>query len=405
MNKKSIKDIDIKNKKVLMRVDFNVPQDEKLNITDDIRIVSAIPTIKYAIDKGAKVILMSHLGRPRPPADSVGEAGRGGPEAKFSLKPAAERLSQLIGKKVIMAPDCIGPEVKKIVDAMKPGDVTLLENVRFYKEEEANDTNFAKQLASLGDVYVNDAFGTVHRAHASTEGVTKFLPGVSGLLVEKEIEYFEKAVSSPQKPYVAILGGAKVSDKIEVIKNLMKKVDAILIGGGMAYTFQKAQGIEIGNSKLEADKVGLANEILKEALARKVKLILPVDHVVADKLDASAQAKITPDNKIPAGMLGLDIGPKTIKLFEAELKNAKTIVWNGPLGVFEMDNFDKGSREIAKFIAALKATTIIGGGDTAAAVAKFGLEKKMSHISTGGGASLEYLEGKILPGIAALMDK
>ncbi len=394
MNKKSIKDIDIKNKRVLMRVDFNVPQDDKLNITDDIRIVSAIPTIKYAIDKGAKVILMSHLGRPK-----------GGPEAKFSLKPAAERLSQLIGKSVIMAPDCIGPEVKKIVDAMKSGDVTLLENVRFYKEEEANDPNFAKQLAGLGDVYVNDAFGTAHRAHASTEGVTKFLPGVSGLLVEKEIEYFEKAVSSPQKPYVAVLGGAKVSDKIEVIKNLMKEVDAILVGGGMAYTFLKAQGVEIGNSKLEADKVGLANEILKEALVKKVKLMLPVDHVVADKLDASAQAKVTPDNKIPVGMIGLDIGPKTIKLFEAELKNAKTIVWNGPLGVFETDKFDKGSREIAKFIAELKATTIIGGGDTAAAVAKFGLEKKMSHISTGGGASLEYLEGKVLPGIAALQDK
>lgn len=394
MNKKSIKDIDIKNKRVLMRVDFNVPQDEKLNITDDIRIVSAVPTIKYAIDKGAKVILMSHLGRPK-----------GGPEAKFSLKPAAERLSQLIGKSVTMAPDCIGPEVKKITDAMKPGDVVLLENVRFHKEEEANDPDFAKQLAAFGDVYVNDAFGTAHRAHASTEGVTKFLPGVSGLLVEKEIEYFEKAVSSAAKPYVAILGGAKVSDKIEVIKNLMKKVDAILIGGGMAYTFLKAQGIEIGNSKLEADKVGLANEILKEATAKNVKLILPVDHVVADKFDASAQARVTADNKIPAGMLGLDIGPKTIKLFESELKNAKTIVWNGPLGVFEMDKFDKGSREIAKFIAKLKATTIIGGGDTAAAVAKFGLEKKMSHISTGGGASLEYLEGKVLPGIAALQDK
>jgi phosphoglycerate kinase len=304
-----------------------------------------------------------------------------------------------------MAPDCIGPEVKKIVDAMKPGDVMLLENVRFYKEEEANDLNFAKQLASLGDVYVNDAFGTAHRAHASTEGVTKFLPGVSGLLVEKEIEYFEKAVSSPQKPYVAILGGAKVSDKIEVIKNLMKKVNAILIGGGMAYTFQKAQGIEIGNSKLEADKVDLAKEILREAGAKKVKILLPVDHVVAAKLDAAAEAKTTPDAKIPAGMLGLDIGPKTIKLFEDELKNAKTIVWNGPLGVFEMDKFDKGSREIANFIAKLSATTIIGGGDTAAAVAKFGLEKKMSHISTGGGASLEYLEGKTLPGIAALQDK
>jgi phosphoglycerate kinase len=252
---------------------------------------------------------------------------------------------------------------------------------------------------------VNDAFGTAHRAHASTEGVTKFLPGVSGLLVEKEIEYFEKAVSSPQKPYVAILGGAKVSDKIEVIKNLMKKVDALLIGGGMAYTFLKAQGIDIGNSKLEADKVDLAAEILKEASAKKVKILLPVDHVAADKFDAAADAKVTADNKIPAGMLGLDIGPKTVKLFEAELKNAKTIVWNGPLGVFEMDKFDKGSREIAEFIAGLKAVTIIGGGDTAAAVAKFGLEKKMSHISTGGGASLEYLEGKILPGIAALQDK
>jgi phosphoglycerate kinase len=394
VNKRSIKDIDIRGKRVLMRVDFNVPQDEKLNITDDIRIVSAVPTIKYAIDKGAKVILMSHLGRPK-----------GGPEAKFSLKPAAERLSQLLGKKVVMAPDCIGPEVKRIVDAMKPGDVTLLENVRFHKEEEANDPNFAKQLAALGDAYVNDAFGTAHRAHASTEGVTKFLPGVSGLLVEKEIEYFEKAVSSPQKPYVAILGGAKVSDKIEVIKNLMKKVDALLIGGGMAYTFLKAQGIDIGNSKLEADKVDLAAEILKEASAKKVKILLPVDHVAADKFDAAADAKVTADNKIPAGMLGLDIGPKTVKLFEAELKNAKTIVWNGPLGVFEMDKFDKGSREIAEFIAGLKAVTIIGGGDTAAAVAKFGLEKKMSHISTGGGASLEYLEGKILPGIAALQDK
>lgn len=394
MNKKSIKDIDIKGKRVLMRVDFNVPQDEKLNITDDIRIVSAVPTIKYAINKGAKVILMSHLGRPK-----------GGPDPKFSLRPAAQRLSQLIGKTVMMAPDCIGPEVKKIVDAMRPGDVTLLENVRFYKEEEANDPNFAKQLAGLGDVYVNDAFGTAHRAHASTEGVTEFLPGVSGLLVEKEIEYFEKAVSSPQKPYVAILGGAKVSDKIEVIKNLMKRVDAILIGGGMAYTFLKAQGIEVGNSKLEADKINLAKEILNEAKVNRVKIVLPVDHVIADKLDASADAKITDDNKIPAGLLGLDIGPKTVRLFEEELKKAKTIVWNGPLGVFEIDKFAQGSREIAKFISTLEAASIIGGGDTAAAVTKFGLEDKMSHISTGGGASLEYLEGKILPGIAALQDK
>ncbi len=394
MNKKSIKDIDIKNKKVLMRVDFNVPQDEKLNITDDARIRAALPTIKYALAQNAKVILMSHLGRPK-----------GGPEPKYSLKPVAERLGQLLGRPVLMAPDCIGTEVKKIVATMKPADVVLLENVRFHKEEEANDPAFAKELASLGDVYVMDAFGTAHRAHASTEGVTKYLPAVAGLLVEKEIEYFEKAVSNPAKPYVAILGGAKVSDKIEVINNLMKKVDALLIGGGMAYTFLKAQGVDIGNSKLEADKVGLAKSILRESQKNKVRILLPIDHVVADKVDASANAKIIDGKAIPAGMLGLDIGPKTVELFKDALKGARTIVWNGPLGVFEIDKFDKGSREIAKFISGLKATSIIGGGDTAAAIAKFGLEDKMSHISTGGGASLEYLEGKTLPGIAALLDK
>jgi len=394
MNKKSIKDIDIKNKKVLVRVDFNVPQDGKLNITDDTRIRAAVPTIKYAVDKGSRVILMSHLGRPK-----------GGPEPKYSLKPAAERLSQLIGKPVAMAPDCVGSEVKKIVAAMKPGDIVLLENLRFHKEEEANDPDFSKELASLGDVYVNDAFGTAHRAHASTEGVTRYLPSVSGFLVQKEIEYFEKAVANPAKPYIAILGGAKVSDKIEVIKNLMNKVDALLIGGGMAYTFLKAQGVDIGNSKLEADKVGLASQILSEAQKKKVKILLPVDHVVADKVDAGQNAKIIDGAAIPSGMLGLDIGPKTVAEFEKQLKGAKTIVWNGPLGVFEIDKFDKGSRAIARFISGLKATSIIGGGDTAAAVAKFGLANKMSHISTGGGASLEYLEGKTLPGIAALQDK
>jgi 3-phosphoglycerate kinase len=394
MNKKSIKDIDIKGKRVLIRVDFNVPQDSKLNITDDTRIAAALPTIKYALKEGAKVILMSHLGRPK-----------GGPEPKYSLGPAGEKLGELIGAKVTMAPDCIGPEVKRIVDGMRPADIVLLENLRFHKEEEENDPSFARELASLADVYVNDAFGTAHRAHASTEGVTKFLPSVSGFLVEKEIEYFEKAVSSPHKPYVAILGGSKVSDKIEVIKNLMKRVDAILIGGGMAYTFLKAQGIEVGNSKLEADKINLAKEILIEAKTRNVKIVLPLDHIVADKLDASASEKITDNNAIPLAYLGLDIGPKTVKLFEDELKNAKTIVWNGPLGVFEIDKFDKGSRAIAQFIAGLDTTSIIGGGDTAAAVAKFGLEDKMSHISTGGGASLEYLEGRILPGIAALQNK
>ncbi|MEI8176742.1 MAG: phosphoglycerate kinase [Candidatus Omnitrophota bacterium] len=394
MNKKNIRDIDISGKRVLIRVDFNVPQDADLKITDDTRIAAALPTIRYAIEKGAKVVLMSHLGRPK-----------GGPDPKYTLRPAAERLSALLGKPVVMAPECIGPDVQKLVAALKGGDVILLENLRFHKEEEANDPGFAKQLAASGDVYVNDAFGTAHRAHASTEGVTKYLPSVAGFLVEKEIEYFERAVSAPAKPYVAILGGAKVSDKIEVIENLLKKVDAIIIGGGMAYTFLKAQGIEIGNSKLEADKLELAKGILSAAQARNIKIVLPVDHVIADKFDANAKTAVTATAAIPAGMLGLDIGPKTIILFEAALKDAKTIVWNGPLGVFEMDAFDKGTRAIATYIANLKTTSIIGGGDTAAAIGKFGLEERMSHISTGGGASLEYLEGKTLPGIAALLDK
>jgi len=394
MKKKGIKDVNLASKRVLMRVDFNVPQNDKLEITDDTRIKAALPTIQYTLGKNAKVVLMSHLGRPK-----------GSANPKYSLKPVAERLSQLLKKEVLMAPNCVGPEVKKSVDAVKEGNVVLLENLRFHKEEEANDPSFAKELASFGDVFVNDAFGTAHRAHASTEGVTKYLPSVAGFLVQKEIEYFERALKNPTKPYIAILGGAKVSDKIAVIKNLMDKVDAILIGGGMAYTFLKAKGIDIGNSKLEADKLDLAKDILSEARKKKIKILLPVDHVVSDKLDASAEAKITDGEVISAGMLGLDIGIKTIELFKKELENAKTIVWNGPLGVFEIDQFDKGSREIARFIVELKATTIIGGGDTAAAIAKYGLEDKMSHISTGGGASLEYLEGKTLPGIAALKDK
>ena len=394
MRKKGIKDVNIEKKRVLMRVDFNVPQNDKLEITDDTRIKAALPTIQYALGKNAKVVLMSHLGRPK-----------GSANPKYSLKPVDERLSQLLEKKVSMAPNCIGPEVKKSVDAVKEGGVVLLENLRFHKEEEANDPNFAKELASFGDIFVNDAFGTAHRAHASTEGVTKYLPSVAGFLVQKEIEYFEKVLKNPAKPYIVILGGAKVSDKIAVIKNLMDKVDAILIGGGMAYTFLKAKGVDIGNSKLEADKLDLAKAILSEARKKKTKILLPVDHVCADRLDASAEAKITDGETIPAGMLGLDIGIKTIELFKKELQDAKTILWNGPLGVFEIDQFDKGSREIARFIAGLKVTTIIGGGDTAAAIAKYGLEDKMSHISTGGGASLEYLEGKTLPGIAALEDK
>ena len=396
MNKMSIKDIDITNKRVLIRVDFNVPLDDKLNITDDTRIKAALPTIEYALEKQAKVILISHLGRPK---GKVAEAMR--------LKPAAKRLGELLGKQVITLNDCIGDEVKKTVLAMKPGSVALLENLRFYAEEEKNDPNFAKELASLGDIFVNDAFGTAHRAHASTEGVTKYLPSVSGFLIEKEIQYLGRVLQNPAKPFVSILGGAKVSDKIGVIENLMDKVDALIIGGGMAYTFLKVQGISIGNSKLEAEKQDLAKDILNKAQAKKITIALPVDHVIADKFEATAQTKISSDANIPDGWMGLDIGPKTIENFKKILESAKTIIWNGPLGVCEMKPFERGSREIANFIANLygKVTSIIGGGDTAAAITQFGLENKMSHISTGGGASLEFLEGKALPGIVALRDK
>ncbi len=394
MAKKTIQDVDLKGKKVLMRVDFNVPLDDKLNITDDIRIRAALPTIKYAIDKGAKVILMSHLGRPE-----------GKVVENLRLAPCAKRLEKLLGRPVTMLKDCIGPDVKRGVDAMKPGDVVLLENLRFHAEEEANDANFAKELASLGDVFVNDAFGTAHRAHASTEGVTHYLPSVAGFLLGKEIEYLGNAVDKPRKPFVAILGGAKVKDKIKVIDNLLNKVDALLIGGGMAYTFLKAQGKTIGSSKLDKDGFDTAKAALDKAAKKKIPILLPVDNVIGDKFDANANTEIVGEN-IPDGWMGLDIGPKTIRLFEDTLKSARTIVWNGPLGVFEMDKFATGTEEIAKFIAGLKgAISIIGGGDTAAAMAKFKVEDKMTHISTGGGASLEYLEGKGLPGIDALNDK
>jgi 3-phosphoglycerate kinase len=394
MEKKTIKDLDIKNKRVIMRVDFNVPLDEKLNIADDIRIRSAVPTIKYALDKGARVILMSHLGRPD-----------GQVNEKMRLAPCAKRLEKLLGKPVLALKDCVGDDVKKAVSAMKPGDVVLLENLRFHPEEEANDPKFAKELASLGDVFVNDAFGTAHRAHASTEGVTHYLPSGAGFLVEKEMQYLGGAVDNPVKPFVAILGGAKVKDKIKVIDNLLNKVDALLIGGGMAYTFLKANGRTIGSSKLDKDGLDTAKAALEKASKKNVPILLPVDHVVADKFDASANSKVVGED-IPDGWMGLDIGPETIKLFENKLKTARTIVWNGPLGVFEMDKFAKGTEEIAKFIANLKGvTSVIGGGDTAAAVAKFKLDDKMSHVSTGGGASLEYLEGRGLPGIDALSDK
>ena len=394
MAKKTIKDLELKGKRVLMRVDFNVPLDDKLNITDDIRIRAAVPTIKYALDKGAKVILMSHLGRPD-----------GKVNEKLRLVPAAKRLSELLGKNVPALKECIGDEVKKAVTSMKDGDVVLLENLRFHSEEENDDPAFAKELASLGDVFINDAFGSAHRAHASTEGVTHYLPSAAGFLMEKEIEYLGNAMDNPKRPFVAILGGAKVKDKIKVIDNLLNKVDALLIGGGMAYTFLKAKGKTIGNSKLDKDGFDTAKSALEKAAKKNVPILLPVDNIIADKFDASANSKLVGED-IPDGWMGLDIGPKTVKLFENKLNDAKTILWNGPLGVFEMDKFSKATRQIAEFIANLKGvTSVIGGGDTAAAIAKFKLEDKMTHISTGGGASLEYLEGRGLPGIEALEEK
>jgi len=393
MTKLTIKDIDLKDKTVLVRADFNVPQDANLNITDDTRIRATLPTIKYLLENGAKkVILMSHLGRPD-----------GKVVDKYSLKPVAQRLKELLGQPVKFLNDCVGDAIKKEIGTAAE-KIILLENLRFHAEEEANDANFAKQLAALADIYVNDAFGTAHRAHASTEGVAHYLKALAGFLLEKEIQYLGNAVQNPQRPFMVILGGAKVSDKIGVIENLLPKCDAILIGGGMAYTFLYAQGKPIGNSKLEKDKLDLAKSILDKAAALKKEIVLPVDHIVVDNVDPNAKAEIVGEN-IPDGKIAVDIGPKTISLFENKLKSAKTIVWNGPLGIFEMDAFSKGTQEIAKFISGIRATTIIGGGDTAAAMVKFKLEDKMTHISTGGGASLEFLEGKNLPGVAALTDK
>jgi len=394
MSKKTIRDIDIQGKKILMRVDFNVPLDEAQKITDDTRIRAALPTIQYALENNAAVILMSHLGRPK------GEVKK-----KLSLLPVSEDLSKKLGIDVKLAEDCIGEGVRKQVENMNAGDVLILENLRFHKEEEKNDEAFAKELASLGDVFVNDAFGTCHRAHASTEGVTHFLPSVAGFLVEKEIIYFDKLVKSPEKPFTLILGGAKVADKIDVIENLLPKLDFILIGGAMAYTFLKSRQLKgVGNSKVEEDKLDLAAKIFDKARENNVGLFLPEDHVVAKEISDKARAKVTKEH-IPDGWIGLDIGPRTVKKYISVLKDSKTICWNGPVGFFELKPFSKGTQAIAKFISTLKATTVIGGGDTAAAVNNLGYGDKMSHISTGGGASLEYLEGKILPGIAALNDK
>ncbi|MCI8636373.1 MAG: phosphoglycerate kinase [Clostridia bacterium] len=394
MNKKTIRDIDLKGKKVLVRCDFNVPMDENKKITDNTRIVAALPTIKYLLENNCAVVLCSHLGRPK------GEF-----KSEYSLKPVAKELENLLGKEIIMANDVIGEDAKAKAQELQNGQIMLLENVRFHKEETENDKEFSKQLASMAEVYVSDAFGSTHRAHSSTAGVAEFLPAVSGFLIEKELKFLGNAVSNPERPFVAILGGAKVSDKIGVIDNLLEKVDTLIIGGGMAYTFFKAQGYEVGNSICEMDKLDLAKELMKKAEEKGVKLMLPIDTKIAKEYKADAESKTVKYNEIPEGWEGLDIGEETIKLYAKELENAKTVVWNGPLGVFEFDQFAVGTDEIAKIISKIDATTIIGGGDSSAAVKKAGLEDKMTHISTGGGASLEFLEGKALPGIECLLEK
>jgi len=394
MLKKSLRDVDLNKKKVLIRVDFNVPQDDEGNITDDIRIRESTFTIDYVLKHDGRIILMSHLGRPK-----------GKVADEFRLTPVAKRLSELLNRPVKKLDDCIGPEVEKAVAEMAPGDIILLENLRFYKEEEKNDPEFAKKLAALGDIFVNDAFGTSHRAHASTEGVTHYLPSVAGFLVEKEIEYFERINRNPDKPFILVLGGAKVSDKIPMIENMLNKVDAILIGGAMAYTFLKQDGADIGASRWEADVADTAKAILEKARAKGVELLLPVDHVVSDNIDGTGRIRTTRGRDIEQGFMGVDIGPKTIELYKERLKKAKTIVWNGPMGIFEKDRFSEGTKNIAEAMAASSAVTVVGGGDSAAAAQKFGVQDRLSHISTGGGASLEYLEGKTLPGIAALEDK
>ena len=394
MNKKTVKDIDLKNKKVLVRCDFNVPMDEEKNITDNTRIVAALPTIKYLIEQNCRIILCSHLGRPK------GEVNN-----KYSLEPVPKGLSKLLGQEVLMAKDVIGEDAKKLSENLQPKQVMLLENVRFHREETDNDENFAKELASMAEVYVNDAFGTAHRAHASTAGVAKFLPAVSGFLIEKEINFLGDTLQNPQRPFVAILGGAKVSDKIGVIDSLLEKVDTLIIGGGMAYTFFKAQGYEVGNSICEIDKLDLAREAMQKAKDKGVKLVLPVDTKVGKEFKPDTESKVVKCTEIPADWEGFDIGTETIKLFAEEIKNAKTVIWNGPLGLFEFEQFAVGTNAIAQLLAQINATTIIGGGDSAAAVEKAGLADKMTHISTGGGASLEFLEGKKLPGIECLLDK
>ncbi len=394
MNKKTIRDISVSGKKVLVRVDFNVPLDENKNITDETRINAALPTIQYLLENGAAVILCSHLGRPK------GEFNM-----KYSLAPVADRLKELFPGKVTFAEDVIGPSAQAAVANIKSGDIVLLENLRFHAEEEKNDADFAKKLAAYADIYVNDAFGTAHRAHASTAGVAEYLPAVAGFLIGKELDIMGKALENPERPFVAILGGKKVSDKIGVINNLLEKVDTLIIGGAMAFTFYKAMGLEIGKSLLEEEKVELAKSLMEKAQAKGVKLLLPVDTIVADKFGEDANTNNVPRDQIPADWEGLDIGEKSRELFAEAIKGAKTVIWNGPMGVFEIEKFAGGTKAVAAALAQCQGTTIIGGGDSAAAVEQLGYADKMTHISTGGGASLEFLEGLELPGVAALNDK
>jgi phosphoglycerate kinase len=394
MEKLSLRDVNVDNKTVLVRFDFNVPMDEEQNITDDTRLKESLPTIKHLMDRGAKTVIISHLGRP---GGKVVE--------ELRLDPVAEELGGLLGVKIKKLDDCIGREVEKAVNDLEPGQVLLLENLRFYPEEEKNEREFAQKLARLGQIYVNDAFGAAHRAHASISAITEFLPAVAGFLLEKEVSIMGKALNSPERPFVAILGGAKVADKIGVISNLLEKVDSLLIGGGMAYTFLKARGVEIGKSLLEEEKVDLAAQLIEKAARNGVELMLPEDIVAAEEFKDGTAWKVVPVTGIPADWMGLDIGPKTAQTYKEKIEQSLTVIWNGPMGVFEMEPFANGTRIVAEAMAQVKGVTIVGGGDSAAAVEQMGLADRMTHISTGGGASLEFLEGKDLPGVAALNDK
>ncbi len=394
LNKKSVRDVDLGGKRVIMRVDFNVPLDKEGNITDDTRIRAALPTISYILEQSTKLIIMSHLGRPK-----------GQVKEELRLTPVGKRLSELLGKEVICTRDCIGEETEKLISGMQNGDVVLLENVRFHKEEEENDPDFAKSLSAYADIYVNDAFGTAHRAHASTEGIAHSLPAVAGFLMEKEINFLGKLLYQPEEPYIAIIGGAKVSTKIGILEKLLEKVSTLIIGGGMCYTFLKAKGFEIGNSLVETEKVNLAFELIKKADEKNVNLMLPYDHIVTNRVEEGSKTKTVDTNAISPQMIGVDIGPKTIRAYKKEIKRARTVLWNGPMGVFEIDRFARGTNQIVKALASSSATTVVGGGDSVAAVNKLGVAQKIDHISTGGGASLEFLEGRALPGIEALQDK